>query len=57
MAGRSSLFVNLRCMQLGDGHASLYVGGGITAESDPASEWRETEMKAETMLSVLKQGG
>ena len=56
MDGRSSLFVNLRCMQLAEGYASLYVGGGITAESDPASEWRETEMKAETMLSVLKQG-
>ena len=42
-------------MQLDAGFASLYVGGGITAESDPASEWRETEMKAETMLSVLRQ--
>lgn len=57
MDSHSSLFVNLRCMQLEDGHASLYVGGGITAESDPASEWRETEMKAETMLSVLNQNG
>jgi isochorismate synthase len=56
MEGRSSLFVNLRCMQLEADYASLYVGGGITAESDPASEWRETEMKAETMLSVLKSG-
>jgi isochorismate synthase len=55
MDGRSSLFVNLRCMQLGKAEASLYVGGGITADSDPASEWRETEMKAETMLSVLRQ--
>lgn len=55
MDGQSNLFVNLRCMQLGGGFASLYVGGGITAESDPASEWRETEMKAETMLSVLRQ--
>lgn len=53
MDGRSSLYVNLRCMQLEAGFASLYVGGGITAESDPPSEWRETEMKAETMLSVL----
>jgi isochorismate synthase len=43
-------------MQLEADYASLYVGGGITAESDPASEWRETEMKAETMLSVLKPG-
>ncbi len=54
MDGRSSLYVNLRCMQLDGGFASLYVGGGITAQSDPASEWRETEMKAETMLSVLR---
>lgn len=57
MDGCSSLFVNLRCMQLANDDADLYVGGGITAESDPASEWRETEMKAETMLSVLKQNG
>jgi isochorismate synthase len=56
MDGRSSLFVNLRCMQLAEDYANLYIGGGVTAESDPASEWRETEMKAETMLSVLKQG-
>lgn len=57
MDGCSSLFVNLRCMQLSHEDANLYVGGGITADSDPASEWRETEMKAETMLSVLKQNG
>jgi isochorismate synthase len=55
MDERSSLFVNLRCMQLDTGYANLYVGGGITADSDPAAEWRETEMKAETMLSVLRQ--
>ncbi|HHY57921.1 MAG TPA: chorismate-binding protein [Chloroflexi bacterium] len=51
--GASSLYVNLRCMQLGAGHAHLYVGAGITAESDPAAEWRETALKAETMLAVL----
>jgi isochorismate synthase len=56
MNDRSSLFVNLRCMQLDEGFATLYVGGGITADSDPGAEWRETEMKAETMLSVLRQG-
>lgn len=41
MEGRSSLFVNLRCMQLAADYASLYVGGGITAQSDPASESRD----------------
>jgi isochorismate synthase EntC len=29
------------------------VGAGITADSDPAAEWRETALKAETMLAVL----
>jgi len=51
--GESSLYVNLRCMQLGAEHAHLYVGAGITADSDPAAEWRETALKAETMLAVL----
>ena len=50
---RSSLFVNLRCMQLDTHSANLYVGAGVTGDSDPEAEWRETEMKAETMLSVL----
>ena len=52
--GRSSLYVNLRCMQLRGDRATLYVGAGITADSDPAAEWRETELKAETVLSVLR---
>jgi isochorismate synthase len=55
--GASSLYVNLRCMQLREDVASLYVGAGITAESDPAAEWRETELKAETALSVLHPRG
>lgn len=50
---RSDLFVNLRCMQLLDGTARLYVGAGVTEASDPEAEWRETELKAETVLSVL----
>jgi isochorismate synthase len=38
---------------IGADHAHLYVGAGITADSDPAAEWRETALKAETMLAVL----
>lgn len=53
--GESSLYVNLRCMQLSADHAHLYVGAGITADSDPTAEWRETALKAETMLAVLAQ--
>ena len=50
----SSLFVNLRCLQLKQDEALLYVGGGITKDSDPFLEWEETVKKAQTMASVLK---
>lgn len=49
----TSLFVNLRCMKLENKLASIYVGGGITAESIPEKEWEETVSKAEVMKKVL----
>jgi isochorismate synthase len=54
--GQSHLYVNLRCMQLGHGAAYLYMGGGVTADSSPDAEWRETELKAGTLLAVLHAG-
>ncbi len=53
MNHHSSLFVNLRCMQIGSQIISLYLGGGIMADSVPEKEWIETENKAQTLLSVL----
>ncbi len=50
----SHLFVNLRCMQLEGSTAVVYVGGGITKDSDPAKEWEETVRKTATMKSVLQ---
>ncbi|MEP6260769.1 MAG: chorismate-binding protein [Gillisia sp.] len=50
---QTSLFVNLRCMKLEENRALLFVGGGITKESDPVAEWEETQNKAETMKAVL----
>lgn len=47
------LFVNLRCMKLANGDASIFVGGGITKDSMPAREWSETVNKAQTMKAVL----
>lgn len=47
------LFVNLRCMSLANGRATLFVGGGITAESSPESEWEETLGKESTMRRGL----
>lgn len=52
---RLSLFVNLRCMKVLTGNLALFVGGGITADSVPEDEWQETEMKAETLLSVIRK--
>ncbi|WP_274476201.1 chorismate-binding protein [Mangrovimonas aestuarii] len=49
----SDLYVNLRCMQLIDDKAYLYIGGGITVDSDPEKEWEETQHKAKIMKKVL----
>ncbi|MEN8227504.1 MAG: chorismate-binding protein [Bacteroidota bacterium] len=48
------LFVNLRCFKITPEYLSLYVGGGITLDSDPADEWDETRWKAESLLKILR---
>ena len=54
MAKKSTqLYVNLRCMQIKDSTALLYVGGGITAISHPESEWAETVSKSQVVKKVL----
>jgi isochorismate synthase len=52
--GHISLFVNLRCMKVLKNKLAVHVGCGITASSVPANEWKESKMKSETLLSVLK---
>ncbi|MEJ2163010.1 MAG: chorismate-binding protein [Robiginitalea sp.] len=47
-------YVNLRCIQLRNRRAYVYVGGGITEDSDPLAEWEETQQKSTTMLSGLR---
>ncbi|SNR16899.1 Isochorismate synthase [Tenacibaculum jejuense] len=49
----SSLYVNLRCMQIKEDKAILYIGGGITKDSDPEKEWEETKVKSLAMKRVL----
>jgi len=51
--GSSELYVNLRCMNIENRHAHLYVGGGITKDSNPIAEWEETVSKSNTMKKVL----
>lgn len=50
---RSHLFVNLRCLEAYKNNVVLYVGGGITADSDAQAEWEETVYKTQTMKRVL----
>ncbi len=47
------IFVNLRCMQLQTLGATLYAGAGVTEDSNPQKEWLETQLKFDTLLSVL----
>lgn len=50
---QSRLFVNLRSAQIISDGLYLYVGGGLTQESIPESEWQETENKATTILDLV----
>ncbi|RSK44212.1 chorismate-binding protein [Hymenobacter perfusus] len=52
-AGQSRLYVNLRCLQLRPQEAILYAGTGLTADSEPAREWQETELKLRTVGAIL----
>jgi len=51
----TNLYVNLRCMQILDNHIILYAGAGVLADSDPAKEWHETEMKMNTLLRIIQK--
>jgi len=53
MNGKTEWYVNLRCAELFNGRANLFIGGGITADSEPEKEWNETILKAQTLLSVI----
>jgi isochorismate synthase len=49
----SDLFVNLRCMKIKDKTAHLYIGCGITKDSNPEKEFLETVNKSMTMKKIL----
>lgn len=46
-------YVNLRCCQFDMRRYCLYAGGGITPQSDPEAEWRETESKLLRLLAIM----
>ena len=49
----AELYVNLRCMKISDHKVDIYVGGGLTKDSDPRAEFHETCAKTSTMKKVL----
>ncbi len=53
MQEQTNLFVNLRCCEIENNVATIYVGCGITKDSKADKEFIETENKAKTILSIL----
>jgi isochorismate synthase len=52
-ANKTSLYVNLRCLEYHGSSSTLYAGAGITEDSDPEKEVNETEMKFNTILEAI----
>lgn len=50
---QTDLFVNLRCMKVNGNVAQLFIGCGITKDSNPEKEFFETVNKSMTMRRVL----
>ena len=50
---KTSLFVNLRCLNITNEKITVYVGSGITKDSKPENEWEEILKKSETMINAL----
>lgn len=51
---QADLFVNLRCLEVqSEKQIALYIGCGITGESNPAAEFLETVNKSVTMKKIL----
>lgn len=49
----TDLYVNLRCLKYTAAETQIFVGGGITADSNEEDEWAETEQKAKTILAAI----
>lgn len=48
-------YAALRCVNFDAEHWCVYTGSGITADSDAALEWDETEAKAAPLTNLLKK--
>jgi isochorismate synthase len=50
--GRTDIYVNLRCMSIGERNITLYAGGGLLPASTIEGEWQETENKLRTINQI-----
>jgi len=57
MRGNLDFCIAIRTLLLKGGRATLQTGAGIVADSDPASEERETEAKAQALFEALALAG
>lgn len=54
-SGDATFNVAIRTLVLRDGMATMGVGGGIVADSDPASEYRECQLKTQFLTRPVRQ--
>ncbi len=55
--GQASFNILIRTCVAADGRLFYQTGGGIVADSDPATEWQETEIKAAALTRTLAERG
>ena len=51
--GNFDFYVNLRSLEFDSERYCIYVGGGLTTDSNPENEWQETVNKAKTLQRFL----
>ena len=54
--GDGEFYVALRSALVKDEEAHVFAGGGIVSESHPDTEWEETELKLQPIISALSGG-
>ena len=54
-SGDLDLNITIRTLVIAGARASLHVGAGIVADSDPVCEYQETLFKAEALLKALRE--
>ncbi|MCX6659480.1 MAG: anthranilate synthase component I [Candidatus Bathyarchaeota archaeon] len=55
--GNADFAITIRTLTTNRNTASIQVGGGIVADSDPEKEWFETEYKSAALMKALAQAG